>query len=610
MTIMGGSMSANKNNLVFFIMFLVLTILYGCSSSPEAANPPDPLERTIHSGKVSGTVLDEGTWAWLGIPYARPPVGELRWKAPREPVPWSGVQQTDTFQDLCVQVGIIEKDESGEAAGDGGPQTEVVGDEDCLYLNLWRPPTVDKQLPVYVFIHGGGNGQGSSVVHSLAAANFTDSLNGILVSIDYRLGSLGWFAHEAVRTGDPLDDSGNFGTLDLVKALEWVKKNIGVFGGDPSNITIAGHSAGGINVYALLCSPLTKGLFQKAIVQSGPPISSPMHHAEKQTQQFLLQLLIQDGYAAGLSEASDFISKKNNAWTRSYLTGKTAEELLLLEQDTPLEPTRMVAQIKPKPLDSLITGLSALGNYEDGVVIPGNVLGCITSGDYHQVPMMLGCTTEEIKVFLGAFLFDYVKNRVDEEIEAGNEHLIQDMLKDPFIWTLLLTYEPLTRLGQVVFQDYGVDNTARLMSHHNHEVYVYKFAWDEEPGPIDFLMGATHGIDLFFLLGGPSAVKELAEAELFNELNGPGAEALAVAMTQYVTQFVRTGDPNGEKQELPEWVPWSSEPGGQKRIVFDTNGPYMSDKVQEPQELEKNTLTHLVKIFEELIKTIWETLSG
>ncbi|MCP4757192.1 MAG: carboxylesterase family protein, partial [Proteobacteria bacterium] len=245
------------------------------------ASKADPTARTTTHGIVSGKKGSNDTWVWRGIPFAKPPLGELRWKAPRDPEPWEGVKKTVAFSKMCPQSGGLE----------GGLDKSS---EDCLYLNIWRPRSNERDLPVYFWIHGGGNTEGSGI--KFKGGNLSRKANMVVATVNYRLGPLGWFAHPALRNGaNALDDSGNYGTLDLIKSLEWVRDNISAFGGDPSSVTIAGESAGGWNVQSLLISPLAAGLFHGAVSQSGPSTNvKPVAYVEKNAGKVVQQLLEND----------------------------------------------------------------------------------------------------------------------------------------------------------------------------------------------------------------------------------------------------------------------------------------------------------------------------
>jgi para-nitrobenzyl esterase len=192
----------------------------------------------------------DGTWVWKAIPFARPPLGQLRWRAPQDPVPWQGVRRETAFNAGCTQFSEV-------------IPGMISGSEDCLYLNVWRPRDAEPGLPVYVWIHGGGNSTGSATHISTYLGNRIASRSRVVfVSVNYRLGPFGWFTLPALREGvSPEDASGNYGTLDLIQSLKWIRDNIEAFGGDPARVTITGESAGGIDVLSLLISPPARGLF-------------------------------------------------------------------------------------------------------------------------------------------------------------------------------------------------------------------------------------------------------------------------------------------------------------------------------------------------------------
>ena len=242
--------------------------------TPPTADSATAVE--IAQGRVVGYV-SEGAYAWRGIPFAAPPAGELRWRAPRPPAPFAEPLVATASGSPCLQfasplAAVADPD------GDG-----VVGSEDCLYLNVYAPagaPGAGERHPVMFWIHGGGNSVGHAGPYdgSLLAVRH----DVVLVAVNYRLGPFGWFTHPALRGPDasPADASGNFGTLDLVRGLEWVRDNIAAFGGDPANVTIFGESAGGTNVLSLLSSPHAAGLFHRAIAQSGSHRATPRAHGE------------------------------------------------------------------------------------------------------------------------------------------------------------------------------------------------------------------------------------------------------------------------------------------------------------------------------------------
>jgi para-nitrobenzyl esterase len=214
--------------------------------------PPVRVEGGLVEGAVAGDVL-----SFKGIPYATPPVGALRWRAPQPVAAWKGARKADAFASDCMQVPF-----PSDAAPLGTPPAE-----DCLYLNVWRPATDAKRRPVLVWLHGGGfvNGGSSPAVYDGSAF----ARRGLVfVSLNYRLGRFGFFAHPALTAAHegPL---GNYGLLDQIAALRWVQRNIARFGGDPARVTLIGESAGGVSVLDLMASPMAKGLFRQTVVMSG-----------------------------------------------------------------------------------------------------------------------------------------------------------------------------------------------------------------------------------------------------------------------------------------------------------------------------------------------------
>ena len=233
----------------------------------------DELLVATSSGIASG-IKNHGVISWNNIPYAEPPVEDLRWKAPRDFKSDSLIQDNKQIT-YCVQ------EPSGLGGADG--ETIVVGSEDCLYLDIKTPKNIDKPLPVMFWIHGGGNTTGRKDIYDFS--KMVKDHQVIVVTINYRLGPLGWFTHPDIQDKqEGIDKTSNFGTLDIIHALKWVNKNISNFGGDKNNVTIFGESAGGHNVLSLLVSPLAKGLFHKAISQSGYTTSISAQKAYKQSE--------------------------------------------------------------------------------------------------------------------------------------------------------------------------------------------------------------------------------------------------------------------------------------------------------------------------------------
>ncbi len=310
----------------------------------------------VKQGKLAGT--KEGDYAvFRGIPYAAPPVGNLRWRAPAPPAQWDGVRPARQFSAASWQ-----SLEYCKAIGGGDPGQFS---EDCLYLNIWTPDRRgDKPLPVMVWLHGGGYTIGAGGLTPYDGAAFA-SRGVILVSINYRLGHLGFFAHPALEEEDPDGPLYNFALLDQISALHWVQENIHAFGGDASNVTLFGESAGARSVLSLLASPLAKNLFHKAIVQSAYTLPDV-----ERAQALKKGILLADHF--GLQNA-------------------TAQQLRELPAEAfwPLEPPLSVG---PAPVSG-------------DRVLPEPMLDVFFAGKQHAVPIMIGSNSDEASV-LGYFGLD------------------------------------------------------------------------------------------------------------------------------------------------------------------------------------------------------------
>jgi para-nitrobenzyl esterase len=480
-------------------------------------------------GAVLGQADQDSTWVWKAVPFAQPPVGELRWKAPRDPQPWSGVRWRRRFARPAVQY---------------QPLTgRIFGTEDCLYLNIWRPASYQTRLPVYVWIHGGGNSTGSATYvkyyhgHRLAAAG-----NLVFVSVNYRLGPLGWFSHPALREGrSPEDDSGNFGTLDLVQALRWIRDNIAAFGGDPGTVLIAGESAGAMNVLSLLICPQAAGLFHRAVIQSGLVSTTTPEEGEGRARRAILRLLEKNGLARDPRQAEELLDSLPPERLRAFLRDCPGRQLLRCYSPG---PSGMIDN------PSIIT---------DGTVLPVDGYAALERGDYPgKVPVIVGSNQEEMKVIL--YLAGSPSWRSQE-------------------------YHAAARFGSERWKAEAVDGVARQLAAVPGQppVYAYLFGWgarDERgasplPGHWGVKLGAFHSLEIPFFLGVDTMGGSLLSTMMFTQANRPGRVALSSAMQRYLVAFLRTGDPNPESPAgapLPYWAPWSNAAGAAKCILFDARG--------------------------------------
>ncbi len=483
----------------------------------------DPVVRTRY-GLVRGFRDADETWVWKTIPFAAPPVGRLRWRAPVDPAPWTGVRSVRRFNSGCTQFNPLLKG-------------SVRGSEDCLYLNVWRPRSSTNKLPVYVWIHGGGNSIGSATMVKDYYGNRVASRSKmVFVSINYRLGPMGWFTSPALREGEsPQDASGNYGTLDILQALKWVRQNIEAFGGDPDLVTIAGESAGAMDVLSLLISPLAHGLFSRAISESGAPLTSSPAEGDRQSAAVADKLLIADRRASNEDEAESLRLKMTNEELRDYLRSKSAKEILKTYGGGAAGMIRNPAI------------------FLDGTVLPREGYSILKSGDYpNKVPLLIGSNKEEVKLFL---------------------FLSRMKWRSPL-------YQAVARFGSERWRAEGVDQIAAEMAAAPGQppVYVYRFDWgapDAEgrsvlPGTWGRRLGAFHSLEIPFFLG-TDTVNGVMNIFLYNRANAGGRKKLSSAAMSYIASFARTGNPNKLVSGLPNWQAWSNEPDGPKSMIFDAD---------------------------------------
>ena len=339
----------------------LLVLLTGCTSSID--NPV----LTIESGQVQGVVLDSANViVYRGIPYATPPVGDLRWKRPQPVKAWDTLMIADTFSDAAMQQAFDPKDASyGTEYYYGGDNPNF--SEDCLYLNIWTPLSAAgnpaKKLPVALWVHGGGFAVGWGFEREFDGVAWAQR-DVVLVTFNYRLAGLGFLSYPELSAEDPDGVSGNYGLLDQIAALKWVKKNIEAFGGDPDNITIFGQSAGGASVRNLCISPMSKNLISKAIIQSGGGLSDLVPTASK----------AQSEVDAISKKAFDEIGYTSLAELRA----ESADSIFKVAQK--LSSQRIIS-LRP---------------HQDGVVLPQSFEEATYSGSIADIPFMIGYTAGDI----------------------------------------------------------------------------------------------------------------------------------------------------------------------------------------------------------------------
>ena len=475
---------------------------------------------TLAGERVAG---DDGVLTFRGVPYARAPVGDNRWRAPVAKAAWDGARPATTFGPACWQ--RLTPESSIYTRGDLGR------DEDCLYLNLWTAAEqADEARPVMVWFHGGGHtgGWGSArIFDGTALAN----KGVVLVTINYRLGPFGFLAHPALTAESPHASSGNYGLLDKVAALEWVRDNVAAFGGDPGNVTIFGQSAGSWSVCYLMASPLAAGLFHKAIGHSGGCFRGGRPD-------------LPAAHEAGLAAAAELGVEGDDAEALTALRALDAEAVL----DSDLGSGAVV----------------------DGWFMPRPARAIFEAGEHNDVPVVVGALANE-----GTTLYASMPERSEAELES----LLREQYGDDAD-ALLAAYAPdvekSTKWGAQAIQAdrsfvWEMRTWARAVEAAGSDAWLYFFsqappvfriyvperaAIEMPDGPDGY--GAYHSGDLAYAFGN-TALVGIGWTEWDHEL--------AHAMTDYWVNFARTGDPNGDglatwpryEAETDEWLEFGSD---------------------------------------------------
>ena len=468
------------------------------------------LQVKTESGCVIGTHSGNPEISvFKGIPYAAPPIGKLRWAPPQRAEPWKEPYQAYTFRDIPMQVEERHPFYSNEFYKCRKPMSE-----DCLYLNIWTPAENDSaRLPVMFFIHGGGFKSGYS--HEIAFDGDGLAQQGVLlVTIEYRLGSLGFLTHSEFATADDCPARGNFGTLDQIYALEWVRDNIASFGGDPDNITVFGQSAGAISVENLVTSPLTHGHIAKAIMQSAGGYVSEKHCALKMYS-------FEDAAAYG-EKFFAFLGCNNLEEARAYPVHSLIEkERVFLDEVCP--------EFFFSPIvdgySQIMTLSEAVKNY------------C-----YADIPYMLGTTgfengaatylpTEDYKTFLKS-----VKSRFGADKDAFLKLIGFEENREKAI--LEGGWDDLFKPGIFAWADHAAKRPERKPT------FLYYFT-RRLPGSDN--AGAYHSSELWYVFQ--------TIQRCWRDLTGVDYD-LSRAMVKYWSNFAKTGNPNGDL--LPSWTPYTS----------------------------------------------------
>jgi para-nitrobenzyl esterase len=448
----------------------------------------------IHTegGLVDGVNAD-GLAIYKGIPFAAAPTGDLRWRPPAPAAAWNGVLHADHFAAVCPQ---------NQAVNALFGQPVLPASEDCLYLNVWTPAkSAAAHLPVMVWIYGGGFTTGATGFSMYDGAKLAQK-GVIVVSVAYRVGAFGFMAHPELSAESPAHASGTYGLMDMIAGLKWVKANIAAFGGDPDNVTIFGESAGGIAVSMLCASPRAKGLFQKAISESGGSFAPTRR----------------TGTELGMNVPSLALAEKQGTGFLTKLDVKT------------------IAEARKVPADDIVkaTGPELAGFWPaaDGDVLPGDQFALYQAGKYNDVPVLIGTNADEGSLFVRDVTADQFKANTRAGYGDYAGRILDAYPADTGAQAL--------QSARALFRDaafaWHTWTWARLQSRTGKsKVFVYYFTHRPPypPLPIFKDAGAAHGADIQYVFGNGTPAWTDTDRKLSD-----------LVMT-YWTNFAKTGDPNG-----------------------------------------------------------------
>ncbi|ULQ49563.1 carboxylesterase family protein [Liquorilactobacillus nagelii] len=537
---MEGSV-AKRTKFCFVVTFSILlsSLLGFYLTSKASANTTNNLIRQTQFGQIEGesknSILD-----WKGVPYGGNVSGKNRWKSPTNPTKWTGVKKT-TASLTALQYN----------------NGKVVGEENnALTLDIYRPDTTTKNLPVIVYVHGGNNQTGSSA--EISGANFVKNHNAIFVSVNYRLGVLGFNPLSALKVGTRAEESGNYALLDLHKSLSWVKNNIANFGGNSKNITIAGFSAGGRDVMAMLISPLFKNQFNKAIVFSGGMTLSNETKSQKVFAKALAPLVVQDKIKKTQKAAQKWLlAKKNAKQVRKYLYS-----------------------IKPARLTKLMTNAQIrMANfphlYQDGYVIPKNGF---STKNYNSVPVILFSGSREFSLFAltdNYFYKSFQNGTISTNKKTANK------------------FNYVSKYGSQLYSRFNLEDSANKMLANGYKAAIYGMQMNfgnnaKVVGSKMGLLGAFHGV--FVTLFDPD--NTTYKPYVGDAYQSVGAKKLSTEFQNYIFNFINSGDGSSSKNSVT-WAKYNSQHQTLRLSATKTNTiAVMKKKIYTDQtvfkELEKD----------------------
>ena len=478
---------------------MILRALAWTIASVVAMTAPWASAQTVRidAGSLVGVTAD-GVTAFLGVPYAAPPVGDLRWRPPQAPIAWNAVRHAEAFAPACPQVGV-------SMPGEPAPSS----DEDCLYLNVWSPGPMGAGRPVMVWIPGGGYTNGSAAL-PLYWGDRLARRGVVVVTLNYRLGALGFLAHPELSAESGAASSGNYGLMDQLAALRWVQRNVAAFGGDPANVTVFGQSAGAMSISLLMASPQATGLFHRAIAQSGG-VFEPIQLAPN----YLLANAEQDGvaFARGLGAAS-------------------------------------IAELRALPAASLLAMQDRVSHpVIEPVVLPRSPYEAYVVGSFADVPLLVGSNAEEARSLIDV-------SATTAETFSADIQRAWGPLPPPLLAAYPFADDDQARTARLEFDRdlrFGWDMWAWARLHaeaSRHPVYYYRFSHRPpfETGTVREDWGAGHFAELWYMFDHLDQ-----ETWAWSEHD----RRLADLMASYWVGFAHKGDPNDAG--MPIWPAFKSD---------------------------------------------------
>jgi para-nitrobenzyl esterase len=464
-----------------FRSLLVLVLAVPAFSRTPAV--PDTVR--VDGGQIAGTIAD-GVRIFKGIPFAAPPTGDLRWKPPQAVIAWSGVKTADAFSPECPQ--------SPYAAGSAYAMPAAPTSEDCLYLNVWSTATAEEKQPVMVWIHGGAWTRGSGSIGTYDGANLAKK-GVVLVTVNYRIGPLGFLAHPELTAESPQHASGNYGILDNVASLQWVQRNIAAFGGDPSRVTIFGESAGSWSVNTLQATPLARGLFHRAIGESGSTFNHNPTLAEAEK--------------GGMA-----LAKSLGAASLAALRAVPAEQL------TAVPAFRTETTV-------------------DGWVLGDQVHNIFTDRKHNDVPVLIGSNADELTTLSNSAFFPKTMDAFGRLRDAQFPGMASEFDAAYPVKSDADVTGALLAVGRDQLFTLGMRTWARMVTAGGRKAFLYQFT-HVPPGP-NPKWGAYHAAELAYVFNNVGSRRWALDLDT----------RLADQMSDYWVNFARTGDPNGKG--LPTW---------------------------------------------------------